>query len=207
MYASQRRSPSRAGLWTVPREWAGETVFILAGGPSVLEEDLSLLRGRRVIAINSAWHTWPKADVLFFGDARWWTSYQPKGFRGLLVTVANLAHPGPKRLGKTKPEQVSFDPQFVSMQASSVTGAINLAMHYGSKRIVLLGVDGQEVDGRRHHHGVRYIWAVKPTAFEKHAAEFRLIAPSIARVGVEIINCSPVSTLKIWPKATLESCL
>ena len=45
-----------------------QTVFIVAGGASVLEHDLEALRGRRVIVINSSVHAVPFADYLYFGD-------------------------------------------------------------------------------------------------------------------------------------------
>ncbi len=191
-------------MWTVPRDWPDETVFILGGGPSVLSQDLSLLTGRRVIAINSAWHTWRKADVLFFADARWWNEYKPKGFDGLAVTTSHVTHPNVKRLEKVNPSAMSRNPRCVALQRSSVTGAINLALHFGAAKIVLLGVDGKLVDGRRHSHGVKYRWAFRPKCFDEHAKEFRVVAPSIP---VPVFNCSPVSTIDAWPKMKLEDCL
>ena len=57
-------------FWSVPREWPGETAFIVGGGPSVLGQDLDALRGRRVIVINSSVYAVPGADFLFFDDHR-----------------------------------------------------------------------------------------------------------------------------------------
>ena len=59
-------------LWSVPRAWPGETAYIVAGGPSVAWQDLGLLRGRRVIAVNSSWEAVPWAAILLFADLRWW---------------------------------------------------------------------------------------------------------------------------------------
>ena len=79
-------------FWSVPREWPGETVFIVGGGPSVLGQDLNALRGRRVIAINSSVHAVPWADILYFADWRWW--YEPENraaatsFAGRVVTTS-----------------------------------------------------------------------------------------------------------------------
>lgn len=193
-------------MWTVPREWSG-TAFIIAGGPSVLEQDLSPLAGRRVIAINSAWHTWRKADVLFFADARWWTEYRPKPdrFSGLVVTTSHIVHPDVKRLNKVEPFAMSLDRGCVALRRSSVTGAINLALHFGAEKIVLLGVDGKlGADGRRHSHGVKYKWALRPKCFDEHNVEFRKVAASIP---VPVFNCSPVSTIDAWPKMKFEDCL
>ncbi|MER9355549.1 methyltransferase domain-containing protein [Mesorhizobium sp. M0514] len=188
-------------MWAVPREWTGETVFILAGGASVLSQDLSLLSGRRVIAINSAWKTYPQADVLFFADTRWWTKFHPD-FGGLVVTTCAWSDKRIKNLKKIAPGKgIATRPDTLALETTSVTGAINLAVHFGASRIVLLGVDGQIVKGQRHHHTDAYPWPFKGDSFGKHAAEFRAVAASIP---VPVINCSPVSNLDIWPKMTLE---
>ena len=59
-------------FWSVPREWPRQTAFIVCGGPSVLGQNLELLRGRNVIVINSSVYAVPWADYLYFGDWRWW---------------------------------------------------------------------------------------------------------------------------------------
>ena len=68
--------------WSAPRLWRGETAFILAGGPSARPQ-VHLLEGQKVIAINSAWKTWPKSDVLYFADGRWYREFKPTGFTGM----------------------------------------------------------------------------------------------------------------------------
>jgi hypothetical protein len=62
--------------WRVAPEWADETAFIVAGGTSVQQLDLALLRGRRVIAVNSSYEVVPFADFLFFNDASWWETHR-----------------------------------------------------------------------------------------------------------------------------------
>ncbi|MER9937423.1 methyltransferase domain-containing protein [Mesorhizobium sp. M0088] len=191
-------------MWTVPREWAGETVFILAGGASVLDLDLSPLKGRRVIAINSAWKTYPQADVLFFADTRWWTKYHPE-FGGLIVTTCAWSDKRIKNLKKIAPAKgISTKPDALALETTSVTGAINLAGHFGASRIVLLGVDGQIVKGQRHHHTDAYPWSFKADSFGKHAKEFEAIAPSVRAAGVEIINANPASAIDVWPKIPFQ---
>jgi hypothetical protein len=192
-------------VWTVPREWPGCTVIIIAGGPSVLSQDLSLLAGRRVIAINSAWKTYPQADVLFFADARWWRELDKAlEYKGRVVTTSGVADPRVLRLNKVDPSPISLDPHSLALRRTSVTGAINLAVHLGAAKIVLLGVDGQLLDGTRHNHGIKYPWPLKAGCFDEHAAEFQLVAPSIP---IPVINASPVSTLDVWPKMSLEQAL
>ncbi|AEH88191.1 methyltransferase domain-containing protein [Mesorhizobium opportunistum] len=189
-----------AKLWSVPPLWRGETVFILAGGASVLGQDLSALAGSHVIAINSAWRTYPHADVLFFADSRWWTKFHPD-FAGLIVTTCEWSDKRIRNLKKIAPGKgLAESPDRLALQTTSVTGAINLAVHFGAARIVLLGVDGQIVQGRRHHHDEAYPWPLVKGCFDKHAAEFKAIAPSLAKLGVEVINANPNSAIDVWPK-------
>src|SRR5262252_9262135 len=84
-----------APFWNVPHEWPAQTAFIVAGGPSVLQQDLELLRGRNVIAINSSVYAVPWAQFLYFGDYRWLAEPENRDavakFAGRTVTTSRLA--------------------------------------------------------------------------------------------------------------------
>ncbi|WP_027037890.1 methyltransferase domain-containing protein [Mesorhizobium ciceri] len=195
-------------MGTIAREWEGETAFVLAGGASVKTIDLSRLKGRRVIAINSAHLTWPDAAILFFADARWWTDVGSKE-RPAVGRLVTTSQGGPRdvvRLTKIDPGAgIASKPNQLALARTSVTGAINLAVHLGCRRVVLLGVDGRFAeDGTRHHHGAAYPWPLIKGSFELHAAEFRAVAPSLKKSGVEIINANPDSAIDVWPKMPFE---
>lgn len=200
-------------MWSAPRLWPGETVFVLASGPSVNAIDLSLLKGRRVVAVKSSWLMYPAADVLFFADGRWWKQpeLRPKAFAGMVVTTAaEIGDPSVLKLRKVTPTALSSDPGSVALARTSTTGAINLAVHFGAARIVLLGVDGKlAADGRRHCHGLKWPWTkgAEPRSFEDQAAEYRAIAPSARKLGVEIVNANPDSAINAFPKLPFEACL
>ncbi|RWQ12345.1 hypothetical protein [Mesorhizobium sp.] len=202
-------------MWTAEKIWPGETVFVLAAGPSTAALDLSRLAGRRVIAVKSAWAVYPKADVLFFADGRWWREKQLRpsvdAFAGLIVTTAmEIGDPRVKRIKKIDPKHFSAKPGEVALARSSTTGAINLAIHFGARRIVLLGVDAKlGADGRRHNHGLKWPWPKGATAesFADQAKEFEAIAPSAAAMGVEIVNANPDSAIRTWPRLKFEDCL
>src|SRR5262245_38117571 len=87
-----------APFWNVPHEWPAQTAFIVAGGPSVLRQNLEVLRGANVIAINSSIYAVPWAQFLFFGDFRWFNepanSAAVMQFGGRVVTTSKLVrHP------------------------------------------------------------------------------------------------------------------
>jgi len=146
-------------FWSVPREWPGETVFIIAGGPSVLGQDLDALRGQRVIAINSSVHAVQWADILYFGDWRWW--YEPENraaatsFAGRVVSTSRVPDKRVLVCRKTKPPGLALDRNSLMQRWTSLTAATNLAAHLigPGGTIVWLGADGRKAaDGRTHHH-------------------------------------------------------
>ncbi|AZV21466.1 hypothetical protein [Mesorhizobium sp. M7A.F.Ce.TU.012.03.2.1] len=215
-------------MWVAPKLWPGETVFVLAAGPSTDALDLRPLVGRRVIAVKSAWKVWPAADVLFFADGRWWREKALRpglaDFAGLVVTTAPeigaaqsklvggkvvVLDPRIKIIGRAMPcKALSADPGKVVLERSSTTGAINLAAHFGAKRIVLLGVDARPAaNGRRHNHGLPWPWELRPGCWAAQIKEFSTIAPSAEKLGVEIVNANPDSAVTVWPRMRFEECL
>src|SRR6266404_2056010 len=90
MHTPAKAAGARAdGFWTVTPEWQGETAFLICGGPSVLDQNIDLLRGRKVMVVNSSCYRIPWADILFFGDERWGREYSEAvdAFRGRVVSV------------------------------------------------------------------------------------------------------------------------
>ena len=67
-----RKTDTSGPFWSAPEMWRDETVFIIGGGPSLAEMDLSPIHSRPVIGVNNAYALGPWVDVIFFGDAHWW---------------------------------------------------------------------------------------------------------------------------------------
>jgi hypothetical protein len=207
----RRSRPELPSPWRCEPEWLGETVFIIAGGPSVLTQNLELLRGRRIIVINSSVHAVSWADMLFFGDWRWFEQDQDnkravQAFEGIAIcanTNTPWHHPIVRKMRRKPPARLSQDPSAVSYKWTSITAAINLAVHRGAGAIVLLGADGRASNGRTHHHAP-HKWPVKLGCWDKHKAELAVIAPQLT---IPVINASPGSAWSMWPVMTLPEAL
>ncbi|WP_375782910.1 hypothetical protein ACE10Z_23640 [Bradyrhizobium sp. Pha-3] len=174
------------------------------------------MKGQRVIAINSSWHRVPFAEILFFADDRWWREYSAQvlaGFAGRIVTCAEAVHHVrlEKLYRRTMVPGLSINPGVVMVRRTSLTGAMNMAVHLGCREIVLLGADGKPgEDGRLHHHaeyGPRLrtcysgLWAEQRKDLETAAAD-------LARWGISVVNASPGSALSdLWPVTTLDDVL
>lgn len=211
---AQGRASSRP--WIVSPDWIGEPVFIICGGVSVETQDLALLHGRRVIVINSSFARYPEADILFFGDARWWRWNSEKIglFGGRIATSSGILHPrvdnlkNSRRRGTPEPPiALSVDPAAVPVRRTSVTGAVNLARHLngGAAPIVTIGLDGQAApDGRTHHHPP-HPEKQKPGCWNEQRLDLAQFATSLRAVGVTLYNASPGSALAdLWQTMSLE---
>lgn len=189
--------------WTVPRLWPGETVAVLATGPSLCQADVDRLHecGVPAIAVNDAFRLAPWASILFAMDDRWWRhkAVEVAGFAGIKVSLAF----GPKIEGveQMKTSGVTgFDPRRnrVRHGSNSGYGAVHIALHTGAARILLLGFDmhGGHFFGR-HPSPLR-----NPTA-AKFANWISLFGDLRGR-GAEIVNCTPGSRLTAFPMSSLE---
>jgi len=186
-------------FWSVPREWPGETVFIVGGGPSVREAELEDLRGRRVIAINSSVYAVPWADFLYFGDWRWWNEPDNRAavanFRGRVVTVSRMCSEDRKVLmcRADKPPGLARQHDSLMQKFTSLTAATNLAAHLigPGGTIVWLGADGKlAADGRSHHHPP-HRWPHRAGCYDKQHADLVTIVPSLRALKITAYNASP----------------
>jgi hypothetical protein len=130
------------------------TVICLATGPSLVPEDVNAVRGRgTVIAVNDAHVLAPWADVLYSSDRYWWTHYRGvPAFGGRRATIEFSPGRYAKELTKWAPEMfflrqtghqgVETDPTGLRTCGQNSGGAaLNLAVHLGAQRVILLGYD------------------------------------------------------------------
>jgi hypothetical protein len=202
-------------FWPVPREWEGDTAFIVGGGPSVLDVDLEALRGRRVIVINSSVHAVPWADFLYFGDWRWYNEPENRaavaGFAGRVITTSQMV--SDKKVficRKTKPPGLALARDSLMQKWTSLTAATNLAAHLvgSGGTIVWLGIDGKPAaDGRAWHHKP-HRWPAKPARYDRHRADLATMIEPLRTMGITLWNASPGSAYAdLWPVIDLQDVL
>jgi hypothetical protein len=85
---------------------------------------------------------------------------------------------------------------------------VNLACQFGARKIALVGFD-MRVDLGLHWHGQHPGRLNNPTAkaTEKWRARLDRQAPRLAEAGIEVVNCSAVSTLRAYPVMGLADAL
>ena len=204
-------------LWHAPRIWPDGECFIIGGGPSVMHLDLERLRRRRVLAVNMAFKLADWFDVMFFGDCRYYARYYKDllDFAGLKVTTCeqHLDKPGIKvikRRNGTAAGGLSFSKSVVQWNRSSGACAINLAVLFGVRRIVLLGFDMKE-NGSDHHWHKYYIQpnakSIKRTPYKRFMEPFPTMAEMLKRKNIECVNACPDSAMDAFPRMSFEDAL
>lgn len=196
---------------TVPRLLPdGGTVVCIGGGPSLTPADVDYCRGKAfVIAINDAYKLAPWADLLYACDARWWNWHRGvKEFKGLKFSLQKAAGSwkGVGVLKRTGDYGLERKPHAIRAGRNSGYQAINVAVHLGATRILLLGYDMQITPGKPTHwfgeHPNR-----QPPPVQSFRGAFRSLPPILAEFKLTIINCSRETSLNYFPKMPIEGAL
>lgn len=196
-------------FWTASKIWKDSTAFILGGGPSVLEADLSLIKNKRVIGVNNAYKLGDWIDICWFGDSDWYEWHKEKlvNFSGMIIHCADrhIERPNTKCLRRGEPNGIDIRPTHVSWNNNSGASAINLAYHLGVKRVVLLGFDMQKTKhGQNNWHNDHPKRNPMWNPYPQFLKSFDIIKIDAERLNFEIINATENSALTHFPKIPLE---
>jgi hypothetical protein len=204
-------------LARVERLWPGETIACLATGPSLTQSDCDYLRGRvRVIAINDSYRLAPWADVLYSSDRRWWPHYKGvPSFEGSKFGVGSgqgkanpfTGYPEIRVQKNTGYSGLEIEPNGLRTGRNSGYAAINLAVHLGAARILLLGYNMSHQNGSHffgnHPAGLNQSAALYP-GFRR---SFDSLVEPLKAAGIEVINCTPNTSLHTFPRRALRDVL
>lgn len=213
--------PDKPNLWHVPLVWPEETIVCVGGGPSLTREQVEQCKETaRLIVINDAYRLAPLADILYACDARWWNwhDYAPM-FRGVRVGMAWDAIDATwyPEWESIVPDRIHFiactgqegleieDSTAIRSGSNSGYQTINLAVHLGAKRIVLIGYDMQPAEDGRNHWFGEHPDRVPAPPYDKMIEAFETLVTPLEENGVEVINATPESALDVFPKARLEA--
>lgn len=210
--------------WTVPAWWWKQTVFLVAGGPSLEGFDGTILDEYAHITINDSYQLCPNAQITYFCDPKWyhWHEDKPEWQNHPGLKVRLEAHVGAPDIpdsikvlrNDTKAEHsgetggLCLEPDGLRTGSNSGYQCINLAFHLGAKRIVLLGFDMKAgKDGKMHWFG-DHPTKTKPNIFKDNFLKhFPTLVQPLAEEGVEVINCTPGSAIDCFPKRDLNELL
>lgn len=207
--------------------WKGKRCFIIGGGSSLKGFDFERLKGEKVIVINAAFKFCMFADILFFmdkgnfylplmrgnmndGDIKEaWEKFE--GYKVFLDLLHNRAIPGcytlyshPINEGIThsmKKGLVHGD--------NSGHGALNLAHCLGANPIYLLGYDFYFSGPKKqssHFHNI-YKFKQGEATFKSFIKFFNKSSEILRRMGIQVYNCNPNSSLRFFDFANIDELL
>lgn len=194
-----------------------ERVCSKAFDPEKYSPYLHPIHDKHVIGVNNAYQIGTWIDVMFFGDCSWYNVHRHPlaKWPGLKITCCNRFRgkhkenmEGVKYVEKNNKCTYGLtpgNPSKISWNSNSGAAAINVAVHFGVKRIILLGFD-MNTDGKKTHwhrgHNPK-----KTPPFKRHLRGFSPIAEVAEEIGVEILNCSQESAITHFPKVALSEVL
>jgi hypothetical protein len=203
-------------LETIARRWSN-TVIVAATGPSLTEDVAELCRDHRaIIAVNDAYKRLPFAPVMYACDAAWWRAHKGcPDFRGEKWSTHNPSGNdkreaarlyGVRLVAGKKAAGFSTDPAVIHYGNNSGFQAVNLAILFGAKRVVLVGFNMRREGNQEHFFGSHPAPLRRASSFGQFIAAFNEAAKQMPR-GVEIINATSGSALGCFPYMPLQEAL
>lgn len=123
-------------FWKPAGEWCGQTVAVMAAGPTMSRALAQSLRRHRTIAVTRAAKLAPWADMLIALDPNWPPEY--RAFRGMRVTGVEDGELDALYIGH-RSESVMLRPGHIVSLRNSGLMAVRIAAEMGAQRILLAG--------------------------------------------------------------------
>lgn len=162
-----------------------------------------------MIAINDAYRLAPWADLLYAADHGWWRWHEgAPSFTGpkYAMHAGSAEWPGVTVLQNTGIYGLELRPFGLRAGFNSGYQAINLAVHLGASRIVLLGYDMQAP-----RRGPSHWFGEHPNQARSSYGTFREAFPTIVeplqQLGVAVLNASRETALECFPRVSLAEAL
>lgn len=198
-----------------------KAVVIVGGGPSLTLAQVRIVgmaRAQdkcRVIAVNDAVYPCWFADLSYAGDERWWRRHKglPR-FSRMKLAIQNTEYSDVRVMENAGADYIADEGLRIGHWKNSGGQAVHLAGRLYAKRILLLGFDfsgsKETKDGNRDHWFGRHVdtpdyrMDINSDVSEIRRL-FRILTDHLQSRGVEIVNCSPGSTIDWLPTSTIES--
>lgn len=150
---------------------------------------------------------------------RWWEKHHAepafRSFAGRKATLHNYALKAKYReyllLGNAHArhgcrEGLSLEPGWMVPGYNTGHTALNLAVQLGATLILLLGFDMRWLNGRSHFHD-GHPFQAHEDGYPLMIQAFNATVEPLAKLGVRVINCSPISRLECFTKLSLSEAL
>lgn len=187
---------------------AGKRLFVISSGPSLNDLDLTPLKSRIVMGLNRSFMIWPNSYYHCVFDHRLFDEYEDELKKTrFLITLDD--RPWGIPLNLLGSEGFSWDLEEGVYSGYTISYfALQVAIYLGFKEIFYLGLDLGHRERETHFFGKDYRSENhEQTEFPKMRRSFENIAPTLEEKGIEVRNCSPVSTLECFKYLSFEDAI
>ena len=199
-------------------DWRGAPAVIVGTGPGAAIEPLEAARGRaKVFAIKSTWRLAPWADALYGCDRSWWVAnLGVPEFKGLKFSpspaVCSVYKDVTKVRLKARAQILTGEIGTIGCGLRSGGGhsgfqAINLAIQFGARRVLLVGFDMTLENGAHWSNDYRGVAQPDAARVESWRVALDACAGQFRDLGIDVVNCTMASALKAYPKMRLNEAL
>lgn len=193
--------------------WQGRTAVVICAGPSLSDDQLAVVRASdaRTLGVNTAYLYAPWVDVLYMGDMMAWRVHHARAKAACPYTqMWTQDSSAAERYAINRQRAGNRDGlgrEVIHLNGNSGFQAINLAYLWGAKKILLVGMDMREIDGRKHRHGDHEKPLVQAQQFGEWLHKSTKLAADLKDAGCTVINATPESALKCFPFMPIEEAL
>lgn len=186
----------------------GKNLFILASGPSLAQQDLSLLKNKIVMGLNRSILVYPEPYYQCVFDHRLFDLYaDPLKKVRQLFTLEDRPWGLPLKLLGGEGYSENLEEGIYSGYTISYF-ALQIAVYMGFKNIFYLGLDLKHDGANTHFFGQDpQTKNHEQTEFPRMLKTLEHGASIVASKNIKVFNCSPDSTLKAFPKMDFEKTL
>jgi hypothetical protein len=191
-------------------DWRDHTCVICASGPSLSPDQVGLIddSDAKVIVTNTTFKLLPTADVLYACDFLWWKVYHAEAAKTMdrrkFWTQDTAAAERYQINWVRGTAREGLGQGTINVGGNAGTGAINLAVLFGARRILLVGFDMKPgPQGEKHWHADHPAPLVQVQLFEEWMHKMKPLARDLTKAGIEVINCTPESALTLFPMGDL----
>ncbi len=169
------------------------TAVILASGPSA--QPITVRPGIDLIAVCDAYRLAPSADAIVAQDREWWSLHRDAAAAPCLRYSVN-------DIEDISPGAVKVKGAIVGTGTNSGALAIYVAVVYRWAQKILLS--GFDMNGD-HFFGAHPKPLANTTAerFDTFRRQFLMVKEVCEKLGIEVVNCTPDSTLTCFRMSTL----
>ena len=201
-------------------------VVIVGGGYSLTDQQCNFVANRRaangcrVIVVNNAYRKVPNADILYAADFAWWKGHHGvrahDGLPGVAAVCPDIAkysceaaciRPYGTTIAKIVPGRGIAPVGSTDIQRGSGGGfqATGLALSFGARKVILIGMDCKPgPKGEKHWHPDHPAPCGQAQPFSTWSDEFTSLAGPAAQRGLDIVDCSLDSAIRMLRKSTIE---